>query len=117
VSTPPSAMSTAGSASEPRDDLEAMRIRYAFWLSIIGLALAGALVVVLVAAGWKQSSDVAAVVGLFTSVLGTLVGAFFGFQVGSAGKEREQRATAQALRTAYRALAALPPEQARQIVE
>lgn len=73
---------------------EKLRISRAFWLSLYGLALAAALVMALLIAGWKTSSDIVAVVGLFTSVLGTLVGAFFGLQIGSAGKaEAEARAT------------------------
>ena len=73
--------------------LEKLRINRAFQLSIIGLALAAVLVVALLIAGWKTGSDVSAVVGLFTSVLGTLVGAFFGLQVGAADKAKvEERA-------------------------
>jgi hypothetical protein len=96
---------------------EQMRIRYAFWLAVIGLGLAALLVVFLVVEGWKTASDVVAVVGLFTSVLGTLVGAFFGVQVGSAGKEKEQQAAQAANRLAQRALAAMAPEQARTVLQ
>lgn len=110
---------------------EEMRIRYAFWLAVIGLTLAVALVVFLVIypKGYK-SSDVVAVVGLFTSVLGTLVGAFFGLQIGSAGKEKAdqnaQRANESAKKAqddaqkantiAQKALASLQPDQAQKIV-
>jgi len=73
--------------------VENLRINRAFWLSIFGLSLAAALVVALLIAGWDKGSEITAVVGLFTSVLGTLVGAFFGLQIGSAGKEKaEERA-------------------------
>jgi hypothetical protein len=72
---------------------EKFRIQKAFQLSVFGLALAAALVCALLFAGWKGAADVTAVVGLFTSVLGTLVGAFFGLQIGSAGKAKaEERA-------------------------
>ncbi len=72
---------------------EKLRINKAFWLSIVGLGLAAALVGVLLLAGWDTASDITSVVGLFTSVLGTLVGAFFGLQIGSAGKaEADARA-------------------------
>jgi hypothetical protein len=74
-------------------DLEKVRIRKAFWLSIYGLGLAAALVVFLVLAGWKTAAEVTSIVGLFTSILGPLVGVFFGLQAGSAGKEKaEERA-------------------------
>ena len=77
----------------PDPQVEMFRIRKAFWLAIIGLSIAAILVIVLLAYGFKTSNDIVAIVGLFTSVLGTLVGAFFGLQIGSAGKEAsEQRA-------------------------
>jgi hypothetical protein len=38
------------------------------------------------------SVDIAAIIGVFISVMGTLVGAFFGVQIGSAGRERDQKA-------------------------
>jgi len=73
--------------------LEKYRIRKAFWLAIIGLVIAALLVLMLLAYGFTESKDIVAIVGLFTSVLGTLVGAFFGLQIGSAGKEAsDQRA-------------------------
>ena len=66
-------------------DVNQFRIKYAFWLAIIGLSIAALLVAAPVFKADYKSSDVAAaVVGLFTSVPGTLVGAFFGLQIGSA---------------------------------
>jgi len=67
--------------------LEKYRIRSALTLSIVGLALAAVVVIALLIAGWRTGSDVSAVVGLFTTTLGTMVGAFFGLQIGSSGKE------------------------------
>ena len=103
---------------------ERMRIQYAFWLAVIGLGLAAGLVIFLVLTGIKTASDVVAIVGLFTSVLGTLVGAFFGVQVGTAGREKDQQAAREASQDAKkaeglarRALAALAPEQARNVLE
>ena len=58
--------------------------------------------------GWKPS-DVTALAGLFTGVVGTLVGAFLGVQVGAAGKERAEQ-------LAQRALGALPPERAAELL-
>jgi hypothetical protein len=73
--------------------VEKLRINRAFYLSIFGLGLAAALVVALLIAGVKTASEITAVVGLFTSVLGTLIGAFFGLQIGSADKAKaEERA-------------------------
>ena len=97
-------------------NIERIRIVYAFWLAVLGLAIAAVLVVFLVFQGKYESKDVLAVVGLFTSVLGTLVGAFFGLQVGSSGRESAQEAARDANNVAQRALAALPPEQARAVM-
>jgi len=89
---PPAAQPESASTLANRA-VETLRITKAFQLAVIGLGLAAALVVALLIAGWTDASGVASVVGLFTSVLGTLVGAFFGLQVGSADKAKaEQRA-------------------------
>jgi len=74
---------------------EITRINRAFQLAIYGLSLAALLVVVLLftGPGQRSASDITSIVGLFTSVLGTLIGAFFGLQIGSADKAKaEQRA-------------------------
>ena len=67
------------------------------------------LVVILVSKGWN-ASDVSSIVGVFISIVGTLVGAFLGVQVGAAGKDKAQN-------LANRALAALPPETAKAILD
>lgn len=90
--------------------IEIFRIRKAFWLAIIGLLLAAVLVVVLLAFGIKTSTDIVAIVGLFTSVLGTLVGAFFGLQVGSAGKEKAEERADKAEQKSSALLGAASPE-------
>jgi hypothetical protein len=73
--------------------LEIERLRKAYNLSLFGLGLAALLVVVLVFSKCCDAAGISSIVGLFTSVLGTLVGAFFGLQIGSAGKEKaEERA-------------------------
>jgi hypothetical protein len=90
------------------DSLDPTRVSSALVIAILGLLIPAALVVFLVLKDWK-SADVATIVGLFTSVVGTLVGAFLGAQVGSAGKQKAED-------LARRALAALPPERAEQIV-
>jgi hypothetical protein len=76
------------SNSTDKIDNERLRVHHAFWLSIFGLALAAALAVFLVIKASTKvdsSAEVVAIVGLFTSVTGTLVGAFFGLQIGAAG--------------------------------
>ena len=98
-------------------EIEQLRIKYAFWLAIIGLSIAAILVMFLVYRGWSEAERVVAVVGLFTSVLGTLVGAFFGMQIGAAGKEKDQQARQNAESLARKALSALPPESAQRITD
>ena len=107
-------MATAPTPQDP--GTEKLRIWLAFALAVTGLVLSAVLVIFLVCKGWHTASDVVAVVGLFTSVLGTLVGTFFGAQVGAAGKEKEQQAALAANRLAQRALAQLAPDQAREIL-
>ena len=75
-------------------DVETARMKYAFWLAIIGLLLAAILAVFLVGEADMQnvqSTDIVAIVGLFTSVLGTLVGAFFGLQIVQPARTRNAR--------------------------
>ncbi len=71
-----------GSKNDP------LRTKYGFWIVFTGIVVV--LVVFLASLlKWSSSNDVATSVGSVTSVLGTLIGAFFGIQVGSAGKEKE----------------------------
>lgn len=108
---------TPNSTAAPDTAIDKMRIRYAFWLAVFGLGVAALLVVFLVLESWKAASDIVAVVGLFTSVLGTLVGAFFGLQVGAAGREKDQQSAKDANHLAQRALAMIPPEQAKEVLK
>ena len=59
--------------------------------------------------GWK-ASEVTALVGSLTAVLGTIVGAFLGVQAGAAGKQKAEN-------LANRALAALTPAEAEKVLE
>lgn len=78
----------AGSTQTP--GMDKLRMTLGFWLSMGGLAVAALLVVFLVLNKWTDAADITSVVGLFTSVLGTLVGAFFGLQIGAQGKEKAE---------------------------
>jgi hypothetical protein len=107
-------------------ETERLRIRHAFWLSIFGLGLAAALTVFLVyftETEVKTPAEVVGIVGLFTSVTGTLVGAFFGLQIGAAGAEDERRnrqiaedSRAKAEQVTRRALAHLNPDTAKAVL-
>jgi len=96
--------------------VENARIKYAFWLAIVGLALSALLVAFLVlGAQMKASADIAGVVGIFTSLTGTLVGAFFGAQIGAAGKEQERADRRRAEKMLQMALPEVP-EPTRQTI-
>jgi hypothetical protein len=101
----------------PKSDLETQRMRYAFWLAVVGLLLAVTLVLFLYFRGMTASNDIVAVVGVFTGVTGTLVGAFFGVQIGSAGREEERTERRNAEMMVKWALATMPPEDARQLMQ
>jgi hypothetical protein len=59
---------------------------------IVGLGLAFVFVIALVSLGTLPDEQKAAVVTAAFTVLGTIVGAYFGVKVGSAGKERAESA-------------------------
>jgi hypothetical protein len=105
---------------------ERSRIRHAFWLAIFGLVLAAVLTILLVRYGGslvKSHAELVAIVGLFTSVTGTLVGAFLGLQIGAAGAEHERRNRQAAEESRQRAeevtrmaLAHLDPDTAKEVL-
>ncbi len=91
---------------------EQARMRYALTVAIFGLGLSAALVVLLVfGAGMRSSADIVAIVGVFTGVSGTVVGSFFGLQVGSAGREQERAERRDADRMTQMAFGQMTPEQ------
>lgn len=99
---------------------ERLRVHHAFWLAIVGMLLATLIVIFLVVYGGlkiEKSAEVVGIVGLFTSVTGTLVGAFFGLQIGSAGTENERRSRRSAEDLAHMALAHLDPDTAKELLK
>ncbi len=86
--------------------MDQSRVVSAVAIAFIGLVIPGILVIVL---GWHvewKASEISTLAGAFTSIVGTLVGAFLGVHVGEAGKEKAEA-------VAQRALAALPDDSAR----
>jgi hypothetical protein len=67
-------------------------LRYAFWVVLTGIG-AVVLLALFAMTRWTTATDVAAVISSGAAVVGTIVGAYFGVQAGSAGKEKaeEQR--------------------------
>lgn len=100
-----------------------VRVTSALVVAIVGMLILAVLVGYLASPNWT-ADNVVAVVGLFTSVLGTIVGAFLGVQVGAAGKAKADENAAKAEDKAAKAqelanlaMAALPPEAAQQVME
>ena len=58
---------------------------------------------------FSAAADVTAVVGSATTVVGTIIGAYFGVQIGSAGREAAETGRADAARAARLALGKLDP--------
>ena len=88
---------------------EELKFGGAMWIVLFGLTMIGCLAFFLTGKGDWKVSDIMTLIGSLTTFLGTVVGAFLGVQVGAAGK-------ANAENVARRALAALPPESARQVL-
>ena len=114
-----------GSKEKINIETETLRMRHAFRLSIFGIGLAAILTVFLVRFADKVSNtaEVVSIVGLFTSVTGTLVGAFFGMQIGQAGAEHERRnrqmaeeSRQKAVETLRRALPHVPAEKMKDVL-
>lgn len=101
--------------NEAASQADQMRIRYGFWIVILGLFLVTAVFLVAMKK-YSAASDVTGVVGSVTGVVGTIIGAFFGVQVGSAGKEKAETARNQAEDKVTRLAAALDPTVAKSIL-
>ncbi len=91
------------------------RIRYGAWLIGAAFVLLGAVFCVAVQR-YATASDVVAVVGSVATVAGTILGAFFGAQVGSAGKEAAEVRRGHAERAARLALGRLDPMAAEELI-
>jgi phage tail tape-measure protein len=91
------------------NNVDELRIKYGFWIVVIGLLVIGA-VFGLSVSKWAAAADVATAAGPVTSVIGTLVGAFFGVQLGAAGKDKAEE-------KALHLASALPPDKATQVLE
>ena len=90
------------------------RIRYGAWLIVAAFLMLGIVFGVAVLR-YPSAMDVAAVVGTLSTVTGTILGAYFGAQVGSAGKEAAEAGRRKAERTANIALSNLHPSVAERI--
>jgi len=102
------------SPGETSEDIDRLRLRYGFWIIITGFALVF-LITLIATFRWVEVTSVATVVGAVSSLVGTVVGAFFGVQVGAVGKERAEAARERSDQGIKAALSMLPPEAAEQL--
>ena len=98
----------------PPEEIDRLRLRYGFWIIITGFALVAFITVVSIFR-WAEVTSVATVVGAVSSLVGTVVGAFFGVQVGAVGKERAEAARERSEEAVKAALSMLPSESAEQL--
>jgi len=96
--------------SKKSDDIEGdLKYGSALLVALVGLTLPALLAGYLGRNSVWTPADVIALIGAFTTVVGTLVGAFLGVQVGSAGKSKAEHLSS-------KALAALDPSVAAKVL-
>ena len=96
------------------EEIDRLRLRYGFWIIITGITLVF-LITLISTFRWVEVTSVATVVGAVASLVGTVVGAFFGVQVGAVGKERAEASRDRSEEMTRAALSMLPPESAEQL--
>jgi hypothetical protein len=96
------------------EEIDRLRLWYGFWIIITGFALVF-LITLISTFRWVEVTSVATVVGAVASLVGTVVGAFFGVQVGAVGKERAEAERERSDQGIRAALSMLPPEAAEQL--
>lgn len=84
------AIPTVHTTADSADAIDAMRIRYGAWIIVAGFVLL-AVVVVGGLVRFDSGGEVSKVVLAVTGLMGTVIGAFFGVQAGSSGKERAEK--------------------------
>jgi hypothetical protein len=66
---------------------------------------------------YDRAAEVSTALAPITGVVGTIVGAYFGVQVGAAGREKAEAARAQSDRVAQSALSALSKDEAAAVMQ
>ena len=101
-------------------EIEKLRLERAYHLSIIGFTLTIVLAMALAVMtffGFDSADTVSQVISPFLTVLGTLVGTFFGIQVGSAGKETLMKEASEANMRASAFAAAIEPASMPDVIQ
>ena len=94
---------------------EMARIKYGVWLSAAAFLLLGVICGISVSK-MTVGSDMVAALGSVTTVVGTIIGAFFGVQIGSHGREVAEAGRDQAEKAARTALSTLDPKAADEVM-
>jgi hypothetical protein len=97
------------------DSADLARIRYGVWLIGAAFLLLG----VVFGIGVSKitvGADMVAALGSVTTVVGTIIGTFFGVQIGSHGKEAAEAGRTQAEKAARTALSKLDPSAADDVI-
>lgn len=98
------------------------KAKYGFWIVIAGL---GSVIVLyigtiitfaILSTADTLANNVVAAMGAITGVIGSLVGAYFGVQVGASGKETSDAAAVQSSALAQGAMSQLDPEQTQDAI-
>ena len=76
--------------SSTQADSDDEKVKLGFWVVIVGMVIAG-LILAVAMFRYSTAQDVATSIGPLTTLIGTLAGAFFGQQIGSAGKDKAQK--------------------------
>jgi hypothetical protein len=94
---------------------DVLRLKFGALIILAAFALLG-LVFAVAITHFSTGADVTAVVGSVATVVGTIIGAYLGVQVGSHGRDAATAARDRAEQTTRAALAALPPQEATQVL-
>ncbi len=105
--------------------IDALRLRLGLRVIIGGFMLAGATILLALGvwvASWKYepptaiaSGDIVAIVGSVTGIIGTVIGAFLGSNIGAAGRTQAEHERASITNRALNLAGALDPQKAAQV--
>src|SRR5215204_3469698 len=99
------------------------KTKYGFWIVIAGLGsviilyIGTIITFAILTTPDTLANNVVASMGAITGVIGSLVGAYFGVQVGASGKETSDAAAAQSSALAQGAMSQLNPEQTQDAIQ
>jgi len=99
------------------ETVDLQKAKYAFIISMLGLGGVIAIILFLIFTKYgNASSDIVAIVGTITGLVGTIVGAFLGVQAGADGKPALMLQLKETQALLNRALVALPKKEAEKLL-